>query len=82
MRKLIIGGIAPGLFISQAAHAANITVDEWGTEAAAVTGVAMATSGPPPTVEEFHADRPFAFAIVGGADGVPLFVGRVSDPTG
>ena len=75
------GGIAPGLFISDAAHAANITVDEWGTEAAAVTGIAMAMSGPAPTVEEFHADRPFAFAIVGGRDGVPLFVGRVSDPT-
>jgi hypothetical protein len=75
-------GIAAGLFISQAAHAANITVDEWGTEAAAVTGIAMALSAPPQPNEVFHADRPFAFAIVGGSDGIPLFIGRVSDPAG
>lgn len=74
-------GIAPGLFISEAVHKANITVDEWGTEAAAVTGIAMAQSGPPPTQATFIADRPFAFAIVGGKDSVPLFIGRVSDPS-
>jgi serine protease inhibitor len=74
-------GIAPGLFFSQAIHKANITVDEWGTEAAAVTAVAWAVSGPPPATARFIADRPFAFAIVGGDDQIPLFVGRVSDPT-
>lgn len=74
-------GIAPGLFISDAVHKANITVDEWGSEAAAVTGLAMALSGPPPTQAKFVADRPFAFAIVGGKDSIPLFIGRVSDPS-
>ncbi|GAA1410031.1 serpin family protein [Catellatospora coxensis] len=74
-------GIAPGLFISAAVHKANITVDEYGTEAAAVTGLAMAMSGPPPTQATFVADRPFAFAVVGGKDRVPLFIGRVSDPS-
>ncbi|GAA1364058.1 serpin family protein [Catellatospora chokoriensis] len=74
-------GIAPGLFISAAVHKANITVDEWGSEAAAVTGIAMALSGPPPTQARFTADRPFAFAIVGGKDRIPLFIGRVSDPS-
>jgi serpin B len=72
--------IAPGLFLAQAIHKANITVDEWGTEAAAVTAGAMATSGPPPAKAKFIADRPFAFAIVGGDDGIPMFTGRVSDP--
>jgi serpin B len=74
-------GIAPGLFVQQAVHKANISVDEWGTEAAAVTGIAMAMSGPPPANARFIADRPYAFAIVGGKDQVPLFIGRVSDPT-
>jgi serine protease inhibitor len=74
-------GIAPGLFVAQAVHKANITVDEWGTEAAAVTGIVTANSGPPPATARFIADRPFAFAIVGGDDQTPLFIGRVSDPT-
>lgn len=74
-------GIAPGLFISQAVHKANISVDEWGTEAAAVTGIGFTMSGPPPATAKFIADRPFAFAIVGGDDAVPLFIGRVSDPS-
>jgi serpin B len=74
-------GIAPGLFISQAAHRANIAVTEDGTEAAAATGIAMATSGQMPPPLFFVADRPFAFMIVGGADRVPLFVGQVADPT-
>jgi serpin B len=74
-------GIANGLFLSQAVHTANITVDQWGTEAAAITGMSMTTSAPAPPKVRFIADRPFAFAIVGGKDRVPLFVGRVSDPT-
>jgi serpin B len=75
------GGISPGLFISQAIHKANISVDEWGTEAAAVTGIGFAMSAPPPATAKFIADRPFAFAIVGGEDHIPLFIGRVSDPS-
>jgi serpin B len=75
------GGISPGLFISQAIHKANISVDEWGTEAAAVTGIGFAMSGPPTPTAKFIADRPFAFAIVGGDDHIPLFIGRVSDPS-
>lgn len=74
-------GISPGLFISQAIHKANISVDEWGTEAAAVTGIGFAMSGPPTPTARFIADRPFAFAIVGGDDQIPLFIGRVSDPS-
>jgi serpin B len=74
-------GIAPGIFISDAVHKANISVDEWGTEAAAVTAIAGATAMPPQAAIEFRVDRPFAFAIVGGEDHIPLFIGRVSDPS-
>ena len=75
-------GIASGLQIEQAVHRGRITVDEWGTEAAAVTGLAFASSGVAPgAAVTVRADHPFAFAIVHTTTGVPLFVGHVADPT-
>jgi serpin B len=74
-------GISPGLLIDQAIHRATITVTEWGTEAAAVTGLAAMASAelaPPLTV---RADHPFVFSIVHLPTGAPLFVGSVADPT-
>jgi serpin B len=74
-------GIASGLDgISGAVHRATITVDETGTEAAAATGLAYATSAMAPPNTTFHADRPFAFTIVGGPAHTPLFSGVVGDP--
>jgi serpin B len=76
------GIAAEPLYIQQAVHRATITVDEWGTEAAAVTGLAFAVSGIDPTsAVTFRADHPFAFAVVHTATGVPLFVGHVANPT-
>lgn len=69
-----------GLWIGDAIHRATITVDEWGTEAAAVTGLGFATSGPPPSDAVIHADRPFAFTIVDTQAHTPLFLGQVADP--
>lgn len=69
------------LFIDQAVHKANITVDEWGTEAAAVTGLAFAESAPPAPDAVVRADRPFAFVIRHLPTGTPLFTGHVADPT-
>jgi serpin B len=74
-------GIHPGLYIDQAVHRANITVDEWGTEAAAVTGLAMDMRAGAPAPMTMRVDRPFAFAIVGGPSRVPLFMGIVADPS-
>jgi serpin B len=74
-------GISPGLFVDQAIHRANITVDEWGTEAAAVTGISFATAGKAPAKIQMTVDRPFAFAIVHTSTGVPLFMGQVADPS-
>ncbi len=74
-------GIAPGLAIDQVVHRANITVDEWGTEAAAVTGIAFAISMPPPADVQVRADRPFAFVIAHTPTGAPLFAGSVGDPS-
>ncbi|MCW2524247.1 MAG: serine (or cysteine) proteinase inhibitor, clade (ovalbumin), er [Frankiales bacterium] len=72
-------GIAPGLVISQAVHRANITVDELGTEAAAVTGVSIAASATSRNAV-VRADRPFAWAIVHEPTGTPLFAGHVVNP--
>jgi serpin B len=68
------------LFISEALHRANITVDEKGTEAAAATVLAMPVSGPPKPVE-LTADRPFIIAIAERETGAILFLGQVTDPS-
>ncbi|MGH2724894.1 MAG: serpin family protein [Actinomycetota bacterium] len=74
-------GITEAQFwIGDAIHRANIAVDEWGTEAAAVTGLGFATSGPPPPDAIIHADRPFAFVIVDTQEHTPLFLGQVANP--
>jgi serpin B len=76
------GGItrAGGLFIGDAVHQANITVDEKGTEAAAATVLGFPVSGPPP-LKEMTANRPFLFAITERETGTVLFLGRVTDPS-
>ncbi|MPZ61339.1 MAG: hypothetical protein GEU93_08585 [Propionibacteriales bacterium] len=70
------------LSIDQVRHRAVITVDEEGTEAAAVTGIAMRVSlTVPRDPVEFAADHPFAFVITHDPSGAPLFEGVVGDPS-
>lgn len=73
-------GIAAGggLFISDALHKANITVDEKGTEAAAATVIAMEESALERA--ELSLDHPFLFAILDRETGSILFLGRVLNP--
>ncbi len=69
------------LYIATALHAANITVDELGTEAAAATimfGVPLSGGGPVPV--RFDVDRPFVFEIVDTKTNAPVFLGTVEDP--
>jgi serpin B len=69
---------ADRLHIGKAVQKAFVQVDETGTEAAAVTGVAIeAVSAPAPVV----ADRPFLFFIRDRPTGAVLFLGRVLDPS-
>ena len=75
-----LGGIAGGLSVSDAVHRANITVDEKGTEAAAITGIAVATSATVGAPVPMAADRPFAWAIVHEPTGTPMFTGHVVNP--
>ncbi|MEO5884801.1 MAG: serpin family protein, partial [Candidatus Limnocylindrales bacterium] len=69
------------LFISKVIHQANISVDEKGTEAAAVTVVGMDTTGGPSETCTAHADRPFLFALRDVETKAILFLGRVVDPS-
>ncbi|MCK4414789.1 MAG: serpin family protein [Candidatus Eisenbacteria sp.] len=59
-------------------HRTFISVDEYGTEAAAGTGIEMYLSIMP----YFSADRPFLFVICDRPTGTVLFMGRVLDPRG
>lgn len=66
------------LYISDAFHQSFVAVNEYGTEAAAATGVGVhATSVPEIT---FTADHPFIFLILDRVTGAVLFLGRVLEP--
>ena len=78
------GGISPKpLRIGGVPHKAFIAVDETGTEAAAATAVEIlaGAAAAPGSVEHLHFDRPFLFRIDDTATGLPLFLGKVADPT-
>lgn len=69
------------MMITQAAQAANITVAEKGTVAAAVTQInGMATSAPPQPDRTIEFDRPFHYQVIHVETGLPLFMGTVADP--
>jgi serpin B len=73
--------IQPGMMLTQAAQDANITVAEKGTVAAAVTQInGMVTSAPAQPMRSITFDRPFQYQIVHVETGLPLFMGKVSDP--
>lgn len=73
--------IQPKMMLTQAAQAANITVAEKGTIAAAVTQInGMVTSAPPQPERSIAFDRPFHYQIVHVETGLPLFMGTVADP--
>jgi serpin B len=72
---------ATRLAIGAVAHSAYIDVDEEGTEAAAATGITMAAMAMVrEQAAEVTVDRPFLFAITDTVTGLPLFLGRVTDP--
>ena len=68
------------LYLSQARHAARVSIDEAGCTAAAYTVMAAPTGEMPPEERvSFTLDRPFLFAITGPTD-LPLFTGVVNRP--
>lgn len=66
------------VFVDEILHKSKITVDEKGTEAAAVTEVSFSTGLPnPEEVIPFQINRPFFFTIEQNSTGTLLFVGHV-----
>ncbi len=69
------------LFVSNAIHSAFISVDEKGTEAAAVTVISVSVESMPANPPQlFRADRTFIFAIYDHETDLVLFLGRVTNP--
>jgi serpin B len=64
-------------------HAADFTVDEAGTVAAAATVVGVVPKSRPRSprdVVTFNANRPFLFFLRDERTGAVLFAGRLTDP--
>lgn len=68
----------PPPLLSQFKHQSTITVNEEGTEAAAMTHIGFM---PLSTQTRFIVDRPFLFLIYEHRTGCVVFMGRVVDPS-
>lgn len=66
------------MWFSNTLHKTYISVDEKGTEAAAVTAIGMAGSALPPEPMELKFNKPFYFVIRDNTSGETLFMGRYS----
>jgi len=64
------------LQISEVIHKTYVTVDEEGTEAAAVTSIGIITTAMP-VIPVFRVDKPFVFVIREKSTGVILFIGKM-----
>jgi serine protease inhibitor len=84
MQKADFSKMGEQLYISGALQKTFVEVKEEGTEAAAVTGidVASASFDPTPRPEPFEmiVDRPFLFLIEDNQTGTILFMGLIFDP--
>ncbi len=80
-----LGGLSDSgatLFVDSLVQRAAIEVDEEGTRAEAVTvETGMARTAQPPRSVEVRFDRPFLFILRDREFDVPVFVGRIEDPT-
>ena len=67
-----------GGYLDSIVHGARVTVDEKGCKAAAFTMMLFGATAAPLDEINFVLDRPFVF-VIGGYDGLPLFIGTVNN---
>jgi len=67
--------------VTSVAHSAVVKVDESGSEAAAATAAILGTRTVNLARQEFTVDRPFVFMIHDSKHDVPLFFGRILNPS-
>ena len=67
------------IFISRVLHKAYIAVDEKGTKAGAATAVETVYTALEEGVYKVTLDRPFVYAIIDDATGLPVFIGTATD---
>ena len=64
---------------SRVLHKAYIAVDERGTKAGAATAVETVYTALEEGVYKVTLDRPFVYAIIDDATGLPVFIGTATD---
>ena len=72
------------LYVSDVLHKAQVKINEEGSEAAAATAVIVNTRSGGPSFQrqrEFRVDQPFVFIIHDNANKLPLFIGRIINPS-
>lgn len=67
------------IFISRVLHKAYIAVDGKGTKAGAATAVETNLMSDTVGIYRVTLDRPFVYAIIDDATGLPVFIGTVTD---
>ena len=67
------------IYISRVLHKAYIAVDEKGTKAGAATAIEAPAAGDWEDRRRVILDRPFVYAIIDDAAGLPIFIGAVTD---
>lgn len=77
----MFGKAGKGVYLDNVFQSATILIDELGGEAAAATGGAMQSKSFSMPAPACAVNRPFIFAVLHKATGVPLFVGKVADPS-
>ena len=67
------------IFISRVLHKSYITVDEKGTKAGAATAADIKATSDIGGLYSVTLDRPFVYAVIDDAYGLPVFIGAVTD---
>jgi len=72
-----VGNAGGNIYLTRVIHDTFLKIDEKGAEGAAVTTVGFGVESVPPTI---IFDRPFLLVLRHVETGIPIFIGKISDP--